>query len=169
MLAWRRCSVGGMAYPGRVYARNAIGSVACGRVRILPRSGASLLVAGCSALAECLETARLVDHLVPLSRDVAVRYPFRISCVLRACRVSRVPLDTGPIQPVRSRRSAVRGCVNVDLRHDCLSRGWSDSQHTPALAADFRGARNRSSEPGGSSLSMAAERILATLDEPFVE
>src|SRR5262249_37607965 len=59
--------------------------------------------------------------------------------------------------------------VNVDLRHDCLSRGWSDSQHIPALAAHFRDTRNRSSEHGGSSLSMAADRILATLDEPFVD
>ena len=167
MLACRRCSVGGMACSGCVYARNAIGSVACGRARILPRDRASLLVAGRSTLAECLEAARLVDYFVPLSRDVAVRYPFRISCVLRACRVSRVPLDIGSIQPFRSRRSAVRGGVNVDLRHDCLSRGWSDSQHTPALAAEFRGERNRYSEPGGSSLSISEPAMFAALPPYF--
>src|SRR5215470_7744555 len=107
LLACRRWRVGGMACSRRVYARNAIGSVACDRARILPRNRASLLVACCSTLAECLETAGLVDHLVPLSRHVAVRCPFRISCVLRTCRISRVPLDIGPIQSFRSRGSAV--------------------------------------------------------------
>src|SRR5262249_5188559 len=120
-----------------------------------------------STVAECLETARLVDHFVPVPRDVAVRCPFRISCFLRARRVSRVPFDIGPIYPFRSRRSTVRGGINVDLRNDRLSRGCSDSEHGAAIPAEFRGDRNRSSEPGGS-LSMAAEPILGALDAPFV-
>ena len=167
MLACRRCSVAGMACSGRVRARNAIGSVACRRVCILPWNGASLLVARCSTLAECREVVGLVDDLVPLSRHVAVRHPFRIPCVLRACRVPRLPLHIAAVRPFRSRRSAVRGGVNVDLRHDCLSRGWSDSQHTPALAAEFRSERNRYSEPGGSSLSISEPAMFAALPPYF--
>ena len=139
MLACRRWRVGDMACSGCVYARNAIESVACDRARILSRDRISLLVAGSSTLAECLKTAGLVDRLVPLSRHVAVRCPFRISCVLRTRRISRLPVDIGPIQPYCSRRSAVRRCVDVDLRHDCLSGGWSDLQHEAAHAAELRG------------------------------
>ncbi len=141
MLARRSGRVDGMAYSGRVYAWNALGTMARDRVCLLSRNRISLLVAGCSTMAECLATAQLVDHPVPLPGDVAVRCPFRISCLLRTRRVSRVPFDIGPIQLFRSRRSAVRRCVNVDVRHSCVSRGWSNSQHTPALAADFRGNR----------------------------
>src|SRR5262249_25037216 len=57
---------------------------------------------------------------------------------------------------------------NVDLRHDCLSRGWSDCEHAAAFAAELRCDRNRSPERGGS-LSMAAKPIIGALEAPFVE
>src|SRR5262249_29619119 len=72
LLARRRCRVGDMACASGVYPRNAIGSVACGRARILHRSRLSVLVAGCSTVAKWSETPRMVDCLIPLSRDVAV-------------------------------------------------------------------------------------------------
>src|SRR2546427_453751 len=115
-----------------------------------------------TTLAECLEVASVVDDPVPLSRHVALRHPFRISCVLRAHRISRVPLYTATVRTLRSRRSGMRGCVDVDLRHDRLPCGRGDSQHTPALAAQQCSAL-------GGYLVMSAEPMLAALEVPVVE
>ena len=72
----------GWHIPAAVCARDAIGSVACGRASILSGDRTSFLVARHSALAQRLE-ARPVDHPLPLSRHLAMRHPFRISCLLR--------------------------------------------------------------------------------------
>src|SRR5262249_12939880 len=134
LLVSRHCGVGDLAHSSGVYAQSQVGRVAYGRARILPCDWASLLVAGCSALAECFTMAGIVDHLVPFSRYIAVRYPFRISCFLRPRGLSSLLLRIAAIRPFGARRSGVRGRADVDLRHRCLSRDRGNSHHALALS-----------------------------------
>ena len=137
LLAGRSCGARRMAHSRDIYSWAAIRSVAHDRARILPCSRASLLVARRSALAECLEVAGNVGNLVSLSRHTALRHPFRISGVLRPGGLHRLFIIIAALRTFCARRSAVRGCADVDLRHSCLPLSRSDSHDALALAAEF--------------------------------
>jgi hypothetical protein len=139
LLVCRGHDVGRMAHSGRVYAGAAIRRVAHGRARMFPRRRLSFLVARCSALAQCPGVASMVDSLVPVSRYVALRHSFRISCVFRASCLPSVPVHIATVRPLRSRRPAVCRCVDVDVRHGRLPSARGDSHRTAIVAANLPG------------------------------
>ena len=116
LLAGSGKHTGGMAHPCGVCARVAIANVARDRASIVSRNRTSVLVAGCPAIAEQVEMARIVDTLVSLPGYLAVRYPFRIFGLLRPRGLPRIFVFTAIVWPDCSGRSAMRGCVDVDLR-----------------------------------------------------
>ena len=60
--------------------------------------------------------ARIVDTLVSLPGYLAVRYPFRIFGLLRPRGLPGIFVFTAIVWSDCSGRSAMRGCVDVDLR-----------------------------------------------------
>src|SRR5580692_8144126 len=64
--------------------------------------------------------ARIVNAFVSVPGYLAVRYSFRISGLLRPRGLSSVLVFTPIVWPVCARRSAMCGCVDVDLRYRCL-------------------------------------------------
>ena len=81
--------------------------------------------------------AAMVDAPLPVSRHVAVRHPFWISRVLRPGRLSVVPDRTTAVRSFRSRRSAVRRCIDVDVRDDNLPPARRHSDHTTADGTEW--------------------------------
>src|ERR1700683_122779 len=70
--------------------------------------------------------ARIVLTLVSVSGYLAVRYSFGISGVLRSGGLPGVFVFPPLLWPLCSRRSAMRRCVDVDLRYSrLLNRGGS--------------------------------------------
>src|SRR5580704_17725859 len=98
LLVRRRRGPGGMAYSRSIYVGVAIGRVARGGAHLFPHCRISFLVAGGSALDECLEKASMVDSFVPFSRDFAVRHPFRISCFFGAGGLSSLSFRATPVR-----------------------------------------------------------------------
>src|SRR5208282_369743 len=123
----------GVAHSGAIHRRNAIGSLACGRACKLPRCRVSFLVAGDPALAECRCVAAMVYYPLPFPRHRALRYPFRISCVLRPCCLHRVSIHAPALWDFRSRRPAARGRTHVDLRDPRVPDSRSDYRGTAAV------------------------------------
>src|SRR4029077_12980270 len=129
----------------------------------------------------CGDGAAIVNSSIPFSCHVAVRHPLRISCFLSPRCIPHVFFDAATLRLFCSRRSAVRGCADVDLRHACLSRSRRDSQYPAAVAAKFLPWRLRAIgiawrcgiEEGfaafGGCLKMATEPILAALDVSAVQ
>src|SRR5258708_2967832 len=133
-LAGGNCDLGRMACSGDLYARVAIGSLASVRASNFPCGRPSLLVARRSALAKCPNGAAMVDSLISLSRHVALRHSFGISCLLRPCGLSGVPFGLAAVWPFCSRGSAVCRCIDVDLHHHRLSRFGGYSLYAAARA-----------------------------------
>jgi len=131
LLGCRCRRISGMARPGGVCPSIAIGNMACGRTRKLPRGRIPFLVARYSALAKYCGVSAMVDPPLPFPGYAAVRHPFRFSGVLRAC-LPRLFLHAAGVRHFRPRRSAMCRRVDVDLHHDCLSCTRGDSGHAVA-------------------------------------
>src|SRR5258708_10847101 len=99
-LAFGHCGLGGMAYSGNLYTRVAIGSVASIRAGNFSCGRPSFLVARRSALAKCSNGVTMVDPLISFFRHAALRHSFGISCLLRACGLSRIPLGLAALSPL---------------------------------------------------------------------
>ena len=87
-------------------------------------------------VAERFELARVVDPFVSFSRHLAVRYPFRISCLLRPRGLSGLFLVTAPARLFCSRGPAMCRRVDVDLRHRRLSDRRNDCRSAVTLAPE---------------------------------
>ena len=109
----------GLACARSVFTGHAIGIVARGRAGVLPRRRASFLVACRSALADRVDVAAMVAGSLPVSGDVAVRHPVRISGLLRIALPTPSIFQGRTAQAWRAVRSAVCGCADVDRGHDC--------------------------------------------------
>src|SRR6266513_724232 len=59
----------------------------------------------------------MADPFISLCGYAAVRHPFRIPCLLRPRGLPSVLVFTTIVWPVCARRSAMCGCVDVDLRY----------------------------------------------------
>src|SRR5438552_3594454 len=79
----------------------------------------------------------MVDALVSLSCDSAVRHPFWISCLLGPCRLPDVLLHAAPIWALRPCGSAVRRGSDVDRRDAHLPRPGRDSLFETPRPAKF--------------------------------
>ena len=124
LLAGSGKHTGRMAYPCGICVRAAIANLARDRASIVSRNRPPVLVAGSPAIAEQLAMARIVNTLVSVPGYLAVRYSFRISGLLRPRGLPGVLVFTTIVWPRCSGRSAMRRCVDVDLRYrrllDCL-------------------------------------------------
>src|SRR6202041_3014236 len=123
-----------VAHSFGVYARAAIANVAWGCASILPCNRPAVLVAGSPAIAKQLEMARIVHTLVSVSGYLAVRYSFRISGLLRSGGLPGFLVFSPLLWPICSRRPAMRGCVDVDLRYFCLLNRRGGLHRTFTLA-----------------------------------
>src|SRR5215475_1507702 len=169
-----------MAHSDIVYAGNAIGRMALVRAPIVSCDRSFVLVAGRSTFAQCV-SPRSLDDLVPLFCDVALRHPLGISCFLRSRGLSNVLLVVTPLGIVGSSRSAVCGCVNVDMRHRRLFCGGGDFDYASSGATRSSAGRTGATEIArirnwpnsftefGGSLSVASEPIVTAFDLPNVK
>src|SRR5215472_7593812 len=129
-----------MAYSDIVRPRNAIASMASVRAAILSCYRPSVLVAGRSIASPFIPAGPLVDF-VPLFRHLAVRHPLGISRFFRSRGLPDVLLVFALVGLFRPRGSAVRGCIDVDMRHNRLPRGRGDLNHTSSIPSSFSSGR----------------------------
>jgi hypothetical protein len=127
LLACRHGCISRMACPSGVSTRDAIRFLAHGRAGFVPGHRLVLLVACDSG------GAAMVDLAVSVSRHLALRRTFGISCILRPHRLPRLPLHSSPFHLVRSRRSAVRRRAHVDGSDGCVSGSGHHLRLTIAL------------------------------------
>ena len=131
VLARLCCRADRMACAGDVPIGHAIANMAFHRTRLLSHDRSPVLVARDSALARSRTMAPVVDASLSLPGDSAVRCSFRLARFLRSCRVPHVSVyardGAANGRPFSSRRSAMRGGVDVDLRDGCLLGGRDDS------------------------------------------
>src|SRR5215471_16884503 len=113
-----------MAHSHLVRAGNAVGRLASVRAPILSRDRPSLLVAGRPTL-DRVSTGSL-DDLVPLFCHVALRHPLGIPGLFRSRGLPDVLLVVTTVGALPSGRSAVRGGVDVDMRHTRLLCRWGN-------------------------------------------
>jgi len=135
LLAGRRSRIGWMAYSGGIYVGASIGTVARGRTCKFPRIRFSFLVAGCAALAECAEMVAMVDAPLPFPGHPAVRYPLRVSCLLRPCGLPGLPLHTKSLCRLQSQRPAMRRRPDVDVRYIRVPASRSNSYYQAVVGA----------------------------------
>src|SRR5215469_706159 len=110
-----------------------IGDIACPSAGIVSCHRDPFLGSSSQVEASRLERVRVVATLVSLLGHFALRYPFRISCLLRPSGLP-VSFSGTPVWLDRLRRPAVCRCVNVDLRHPCLP-GRRGSYHGAFIVA----------------------------------
>src|SRR5262249_43369500 len=126
LLAGRECGAGGMAHFGSIHAGVAIGSVARGGARVLSGKWSAVLVAGSASLAEGGDGSEVVDAVVFVFCDAAVRRAVGISSFFRPCHLSDLLRGTAAVRALGSGGPGVRGSGDVDLRDDRVPSAGGD-------------------------------------------
>src|SRR5262249_4431793 len=94
MLASRDDSVGRLACSHPFHAEHAFHWIARDCAGVVPLRRATVLVARCSTVAVIIYRASLVDRLVPVPGDVAVRRPVRVARIFGTDRLPDIPDST---------------------------------------------------------------------------
>src|SRR6266576_4495141 len=92
--------------------------------------------------------AGIVDTPVSIPGHLAVRYSLRVSGLLRPRSLPSVFVFTTIVWPVCSGRSAICGCVDVDLRYRRLSDCRGSFRSTFTLAKSVERALDLASRVG---------------------